>query len=110
MAMKADHFTERSSIERFDQIVNVGPAMSDDFERLGLEGPKDLIGKNAMDLYEQICEVDQTFHDPCVLDVYMATIDYMNGNPPQAWWKFTGHRKKKYEKEVNLLRQRSWIN
>ncbi len=105
MPKKADHNTQRETIDRFNQIVNIGPAMSGDFERLGLHHPSDLIGNDALELYRKICEVDQTFHDPCVLDTYMATIDYMNGNPPQCWWKFTGLRKRHFEKDVQELRQ-----
>ena len=105
MPKKADHQTERETIDQFDQIVNIGRAMSGDFERLGLLHPRDLIGNDALELYRKICEADQTFHDPCVLDTYMATIDYMNGNPPQPWWKFTGLRKRRFEKDVQELRQ-----
>lgn len=106
MPRKANHDTERQSILKFDQIINIGPAMSSDFDRLGISSPQSLIGKDPLELYQRVCEVDQVFHDPCVLDVFIATIDYMNGNPPRSWWSFTQQRKERYSGEVAILRQK----
>ena len=104
MPHKADHNTNRESISRFDQIINVGPAGTGDFERLGLKKPQQLIGRDPLKLYQKICAVDNRFHDPCVLDVFMATVDFMNGNKPQAWWKFTEQRKEQFANNVKKLR------
>ena len=91
---KVDDSCDRHSIDNFEQIVNVGPAMADDFRRLGLHSPAELIGQDAMELYERICQIDGVRHDPCVIDVYMSTIDFMNGNPARKWWEFTAERKR----------------
>ena len=32
--------------------------------------------------------------DPCVIDVFMSAIDFMEGGEPSAWWEFTNERKK----------------
>ncbi|MCL4152334.1 UNVERIFIED_CONTAM: hypothetical protein GTU68_040309 [Idotea baltica] len=42
-------------------------------------------------------------HDPCVLDVLIAAVDYMNGNPPQKWWAYTAERKKKYNDKLQAF-------
>jgi len=105
MPKKAIHKTARDSIARFDQIINIGAAMSGDFQRLGLKKPQDLIGKDPVKLYQTICRIDQQFHDPCVLDTYLATVDYMNGKPPQVWWKYTKQRKSEFTSVVDDLRE-----
>ena len=106
MARKANHKTDRSTISRFDQIINVGPATSDDFVRMGIDTPQALIGQDPLDLYRQVCSLDRQFHDPCVLDEFMATVDFMNGNRPKTWWSYTPERKKRFTPEVDALRQK----
>lgn len=104
MSRKASHTTKRQAITRFDQIINVGPATTGDFERLGMKTPQDLIGQDPLVLYQNVCRIDDLFHDPCVLDVFMATVDYMNGNPPRQWWDYTSERKRLHSQQVKQLR------
>lgn len=95
--MKADAKTDRMSIERFEQIVNVGPAVARDLRLLGFDKPRELIGQDPAELYVRLCKLTSVRQDPCVLDVFMAIVDFMNGNAPRAWWKYTEDRKAKYE-------------
>ena len=104
MAKKACHSTDRRTISEFEAIINIGAAMADDFRRLGYEHPAELIGQDPLDLYQRICREDGHFHDPCVLDVFMATIDFMNGHPPRQWWEFTSLRKQQYSAKVAEVR------
>ncbi|MFK7769093.1 MAG: helix-hairpin-helix domain-containing protein [Mariniblastus sp.] len=106
MAKKSNHQTDRQSIAKFEQIINVGPATAGDFDRLGITKPQQLIGQDPVKLYRKICSVDNLFHDPCVLDVFLATIDFMNGNKPQAWWKYTNQRKEQFADEVEKIRSK----
>ena len=106
MGNKATHQTDRQTIKRFDQIINIGKAMAGDFERLGFQSPQALIGQDPLVMYQAICQTDNLFHDPCVLDVFMATVDYMNGGKPKSWWSFTKERKRRYTADVDLLRGR----
>jgi hypothetical protein len=106
MANKATHRTDRNTISRFEQIINIGPAMSRDFKRLGFERPQDLIGQAPLAMYQEICKLEQKFHDPCVLDTYMATVDYMNGGRPRQWWDCTAKRKQQFSAEVEELRNK----
>ena len=93
---KADHSADRNSIKHLQQIVNVGPATQEDFEQLGIRAPQELIGADPWQLYERLCQTNQTRYDPCCLDVFISAIDFMNGNPPQPWWNYTADRKSKY--------------
>ena len=101
---KAMHSTPRQEIVSFQQIKNVGPALEEDFRRLKLKKPHDLIGKDPLKLYRKICKVDGVFHDPCVLDCYISAVEFMNGKPPKEWWSYTQSRKQKYSRQVDLLR------
>ncbi len=102
---KATHDTDRQQIGGFQEIINIGPAMEQDFQRLDLTSPQQLIGQDPLQLYQAICRLDHTFHDPCVLDTYLAAVDFMNGNPPRQWWDYTAERKKRFSNEVDQLRQ-----
>jgi hypothetical protein len=91
--MKAKHFHE---VKKFSDIPNIGPAMVRDFQLLKLKSPKDLIGKDPLKLYKKICKVTGVHQDPCVLDTYMAAIDFMNGADARPWFSYTAERKNKY--------------
>ena len=91
--MKAKTFNE---VERFEDIPNVGPAMVRDFIALGIKRPIDLKKKDAYKLYTQMCAHSGRREDPCVLDTYMAVVDFMNGAPARTWWSYTKKRKELY--------------
>jgi len=70
--------------------------MVEDFHALNLKTPKDLKGKDPFTLYKRMCRLSGLRQDPCVLDTYMAAIDFMNGAPARPWWKYTKLRKAQY--------------
>lgn len=82
-------------VKRFTDIPNIGPAMSRDFALLGVKQP-DLASRDAFELYRQLCERTGTRQDPCVLDTFLAAVDFMRGGGPLPWWHFTDERKKRW--------------
>ncbi len=100
MMTKALHEIERSDIQRLEQIINVGSATADDFRSIGIAKPQQLIGQDPWDLYVRLCCKSQVLQDPCVLDVLMSVVEFMNGKPPKKWWKFTDLRKRRYGKNL----------
>ena len=92
---KAAHWEART---RFEQIPNIGKAMTEDFRLLGLRQPADLRACDAFELYQRMCRLSGQRQDPCVLDTYMAAIDFMNGAPPRPWWDYTAERKRLHPK------------
>ncbi len=88
--------TRASDVQAFKDIPNIGPAMVRDFARLGLKTPQDLKKQDAFTLYKKTCRVSGVRQDPCVLDTYMAAVDFMNGAPPHPWWHYTKERKRQY--------------
>lgn len=89
--MKAKSFKD---VKKFQDIPNVGPAMEKDFNLLGLQKPTDLIHKKPLTLYNKMCKISGVRQDPCVLDTYIAAIDFMNGAPAKPWYFYTKGRKK----------------
>lgn len=82
--------------KKLQDIPNIGPAMVRDFQALGVREPKHLKGKDAYTLYKKMCKLSGKRQDPCVLDTYMAAVDFMNGAPARPWWWYTKKRKKEY--------------
>ena len=75
-------------------MPNIGPKVAAKLRRLDIDSPEDLRGKDGEELFERLCLMDGTRHDPCLLDTFIAAVRYMEGGPKTAWWKFTAERKK----------------
>ena len=88
--------TRSSEVKKFTDIPNVGGAMERDFLFLGLKSPADVKRLDAYKLYQKMCKKSGVRQDPCVLDTYIAVIDFMNGAPAKPWFYYTKDRKKKY--------------
>jgi len=101
---KATHKTKRSEVKRLTDIINVGPSIASDLESLGVSSPQKLIGADPLKLYQKLIKSSGHFHDPCVLDCFVAAVDFMNGNKPKVWWAFTKQRKAAYTSAVDKLR------
>ena len=90
---KASHASE---VTKFTDIPNVGKAMERDFLLLGLKSTAELKKLDAYALYQTMCKKSGVRQDPCVLDTYIAVIDFMNGAPAHPWFYYTKSRKEKY--------------
>jgi len=51
----------------------------------GINHPGDLIGKDPYLLYDKLCSTTGEKHDPCVIDVFLAVVDYMAGGDAKPW-------------------------
>ena len=78
---------------RFEDIPNIGPAMTGDFRLLGLADPAALVGRDPYALYDELCERTGVRHDPCVIDTFVSAVRFMEGAPPHPWWHYTAERK-----------------
>lgn len=84
------------SVSSLSELRNVGPAALGDFALLGIE----TVAQLAM------CEADVLFHDlqtrtgkrqdPCVWDVFAATIHQAKTGEALNWWAFTAERKTRF--------------
>ena len=83
----------RDSLKKLTDLPNIGPAAASDLMLLGIQKPAALIGRDAYQMYEELCMLTQQRHDPCVIDVFLSVIRFMEGAPPQAWWAYTEERR-----------------
>lgn len=91
--IKAPKAASAADCRSLEQLPNIGPALAADLRLIGIRTPADLRGKEAFVLYRQLCTATGQRQDPCVLDTFMAAIDFMGGAPAAPWWRYTPHRK-----------------
>ncbi len=84
---------KRKEIKSFQEIPNVGPATEGDFVVLGIGGPLELVGKDPYKMHADLCALTGIRHDPCMIDVFISAVRYMEGGPSRKWWEFTTERK-----------------
>ncbi|MFW5442714.1 MAG: helix-hairpin-helix domain-containing protein [Methylococcaceae bacterium] len=46
------------------------------------------------ELHKSLCAVLRKRIDPCVIDVFLSAIYFMEGGESLSWWLFTDERKK----------------
>ncbi|MEA3404644.1 MAG: helix-hairpin-helix domain-containing protein [Pseudomonadota bacterium] len=88
----------RINIKDFQAIPNVGKVTAKEFLRLGLNKPMDLVGQNPYQLFDELCVLSQQQLDPCLLDVFISAVNFMEGGAPRKWWEFTQERKSKWNR------------
>jgi len=86
---------DRKTVSRLEALPNIGRAMASDLRLIGIQRPDELIGKDPFELYETLCVTTGRKHDPCVVDVFMSVIRFMEGGEPLPWWSFTKERQQK---------------
>ena len=84
---------DRQRLHRFTDLPNIGPAGAADFQRIGYQTPRALTGADPPGLYHALCLATGTRQDPCVLDVFLSVIDFLDGAPARPWWEYTAQRK-----------------
>ena len=84
----------RNSVKELEDLPNVGKSIAADLRSIGVHRPEQLRGKDPRTMYEKLCRVTGQRHDPCLLDVFISAVRYMEGGPPLPWWKFTAERKR----------------
>ena len=74
-------------------LPNVGPAIARKLRALDVRSAGDLRGRDPEELFERLCALDGRRHDPCLLDTFVAAVDYANGGPARPWWEYSRERK-----------------
>ena len=73
---------DRERVSRLQDLPNIGPSMADTLRLLGIRSPQQLKGKDAYQMYRDLCTRAGKVPDPCVLDVFLAVISFMEGGAP----------------------------
>ena len=84
----------RSRFARLEDLPNVGPSIAADLRLLGVSQPQDLLGRDPYAMYAELCRVKKQRQDPCLLDVFLAAVGFMGGEPARPWWAYTAERKR----------------
>jgi hypothetical protein len=83
------------NVKELEDLPNIGKSIAGDLKHLGILKPEELRGKDAFALYERLCSFTGKRQDPCVLDVFMSAISFVDGGRAKPWWYFTKDRKKR---------------
>lgn len=83
--------------KKLKDIPNIGKKVAEDLRFIGIQKPEQLVNKDPLKLYDSLCEQTGKYIDPCMLDVFMAAVDFMNGAQAMPWWAYTAQRKKLYK-------------
>ena len=86
----------REKVAALTDLPNVGPSIAGELRSIGITSPEELRGREPWELYRALCDKRGARQDPCVLDVFMAITDFMNGGEPRVWWAYTAERKRRY--------------
>ncbi len=85
---------DRNHLLSLTDLPNVGPACEKDLRAIGIRVPAHLKGRDPYDMYAQLCLSTGVMHDPCVIDVFLSVVRFLQGEPPQPWWAFSAERKR----------------
>ncbi len=83
----------QSDVSDLQRLMNVSVGVSRYFERIGILRIDELVGRDPVEVYEQMCVTDGVRHDPCLLDTIMSAVDQAEGKPARRWWDYTEHRR-----------------
>jgi hypothetical protein len=94
--IKAPKAVSAEACSVLEELPNIGPSLAASLRRIGVRTPRELKGRDAFVLYQQLASATGTRQDPCVLDTFMAAVDFMNGAAAAPWWHYTAQRKALY--------------
>ena len=86
----------RDRLNLLTDLPNIGKAGESDLLLLGITKPEQLVGMCPYQMYERLCSLTNSKHDPCVIDVFISITRFMTGEPPRPWWEFTEERKSRH--------------
>lgn len=92
--------THRSEVTTLNEIPNVGPATISYFKIVGINTPFELVGQNPYLMYDELCQATGKQFDPCLLDVFISAVKYMEGAPKKMWWEYTEERKRNFRQQL----------
>ncbi|MGQ0646584.1 MAG: helix-hairpin-helix domain-containing protein [Gemmatimonadaceae bacterium] len=82
------------AVSHLEDLPNVGKATAADLRAIHLTSPSQLVGQDPYRLYERMNRVLGARQDPCMCDVLISVVRYMEGAPARPWWHYTAERKR----------------
>ena len=93
---------DRDAVSKLEELPNIGKSIANHLLIIGIAHPKQLLHQDPFKMYKQLCDKTHTRIDPCVLDVFMSAVDFMEGKEPRPWWKYTKQRKLLFKREEDI--------
>ncbi|MFP4168783.1 MAG: helix-hairpin-helix domain-containing protein [Desulfonatronovibrionaceae bacterium] len=93
----------RDKVSRLEELPNIGKPIAAKLRLIGIDHPKKLIGMQPFEMHADLCAKTGKREDPCLLDVFMAAVHFMEGGAPLPWWEFTPERKKRLAQQKQQL-------
>lgn len=84
---------KRNPAVSLSDLRNVGKATLGDFALLGIRTLEQLATRDPDTLYADMQRLTRSAQDPCVRDVFAATIHQARTGEALDWWTFTPERK-----------------
>jgi Pathogenicity locus len=76
------------------ELANVGPAVARYLGQVGITQTRQLAGRDAVEIYEEMCAESGRRLDPCLLDTVMSAVEQADGGTARPWWDYTAERKR----------------
>jgi len=83
----------REHVKTLTDLPNIGRAMAEDLQSLGIDKPAQLKGRDPYVLYQELSIATGQRQDPCVLDTFISITRFMGGDEARPWWAYTAERK-----------------
>lgn len=90
----------RSDVTNFKDVPNVGPATVQYLNVIGINSPFELIGQDPYTMYRDLCDITGKMFDPCLADVFISAVRFMEGATPKKWWEYSKERKEHLAKDL----------
>ena len=84
-----------------EDLPYIGTSIAKGLRKINIFTPVQLKDQNPFFLYQQMCASANKKINPCLIDILMAAIYFVHGNPEKPWWEFTAQRKK-------ILNNKNW--
>lgn len=84
---------KRHPAQSLSDLRNVGKATLGDLHLLGISTLEQLAARDPDQLYRELEARTRSRQDPCVRDVFAATIHQARTGEALDWWAFTPQRK-----------------
>ena len=97
--------TRTASSSALLELDNVGPAVARYLERVGITQTSQLAGRDAIEVYDEMCAASGRRLDPCLLDTVMSAVEQADGRPARPWWDYTAERKRRLSGESPRIRR-----
>ena len=85
---------KRDCVKELTDLPNIGKAMAKALRTIGIIKPEQLTGRSPYEMYEELCSITASRHDPCVIDVFLSITHFIEGDNPRPWWEYTAERKR----------------